>query len=466
MTQQLDAAGLPAGPAAALGEQARVIAWSPDPRSTAVANLRCAALLRPQTEVLTTRWSISCIGPRLDPVSGEWDACLFADVDPAVNILRCLELARAALRPGGRVIVQFAPEGVPPRLPNWRSFWATIGARVGFAPAPQAAGSVVLERDTVEHRWRLELAGERHVPDIAKLFHAIYGAELDPRLWAWKYAEGRGNAVLAYRGPELVAHYGGMARDILLRGEPDWAMQVGDVMVHPDERGVLTRKGAFFLTTTTWAEMFGPLDFGFPTGRSMRLGERLGIYVHAGKTVELRWPAAQDPSIPWTTRLSAVSESADGTSVARDIDRQWQRMAIGLAEAVLGVRDWAWVLHRYLRHPVQRYEVVVARRRFSARGRGVLVIKRHAGEAELMDLIGEPGDMPFLIDIARRLCARWGLPAMFMWVARSHADLLRHHGAVERDIDLEIPTDGWTGSPRAMDLRDRWWLTSGDSDYR
>jgi hypothetical protein len=130
------------------------------------------------------------------------------------------------------------------------------------------------------------------------------------------------------------------------------------------------------------------------------------------------------------------------------------------------VRDWAWLQSRYLCHPSIRYEVVAVRRRGSGRLLGVLALRLHPQECELLDLLGRIADIPTLIDQARRICALRGRQSLYLWIGDARARHFQVHGAVQSEIDLEIPTDGWTGSPRAQELVNRWWLTAGDSDYR
>lgn len=443
---------------------ASIVVWSPD-AAAVVAQLPDGYVVqRATTEVLTERWPISRGTLSVEQLPETAAAFWLAGITPAANILACLQCARDRLAAGGIVVVTFGDDDQEPRLPRWREFWVSIGQRLGFTVRHRGTDHVVLELGSERPRWRLALASERDWPQIGELFEAIYHQPLDRDLWTWKYGEGRGNAVLAFKGDQLVAHYGGMYRDILLAGESEWAMQVGDVMVHPTQRAVWTRQGAFFLICSTWGEMYGPLDFGFPLGRNMRLAEKLGLYVQAGKVLESRWTAAESTRPRTGTRLQPVDAQARG--MGAEVDALWSAMAADLPNAAVCVRDWQWLRRRYLHHPSIRYEVIAVRARWSGRLLGVLVLRLHAQECELLDVIGRIADIPTLIDQARRICALRGRSSLYLWIGDAYAACLRVHGAVQREIDLEIPTDGWTDSPRAQELVGRWWLTAGDSDYR
>ncbi len=441
-----------------------VVVWVAEEHATVPRGGDAAAARRAGTEILTDRWSTSCRALSVEHLPDSVAAFWLVGVTSAANILACLQRVRDRLTAAGTVVITFGVDAQPSRVPRWREFWVSIGQRLGFGLRDRGPGHLVLELADEQPRWRLALASERDWPQVGELFEAIYHQPLDRELWAWKYAEGRGNAVLAFKGDQLVAHYGGMYRDIRLAGKPEWAMQVGDVMVHPAQRAVWTRQGAFFLTCSTWAEMYGPFDFGFPSGRHMRLAEKLGIYVQAGKVLESRWTPAERPGPRIATRLQPIA--AQTAAIGAEIDALWSAMAADLAEAAVCVRDWRWLQRRYLQHPSFRYEVVAVRARWTGRLIGVLVIRLHPDECELLDLVGRLADIPALIDQARRICALRGRRSLYLWISDTRARHFQVHGATQREIDLEIPTDGWTGSPRARELVDRWWLTAGDSDYR
>ena len=103
-------------------------------------------------------------------------------------------------------------------------------------------------------------------------------------LWEWKYGHGHGLASGVWnQDGELVAHYGGFPRKVIDAGQVRMAVQIGDVMVRPAERGLMTRKGAFYQAVTHFlsahvgdgAEF--PHAFGFPNRRAMALAQRLGL---------------------------------------------------------------------------------------------------------------------------------------------------------------------------------------------
>lgn len=388
-------------------------------------------------------------------------------VDMQVNPIACLQAAYARLAPEGSVEIRFAPEDAPeappPRLPRWRDYWASIAVRVGFRVSGNGNDGFLLTRTPTAPRWRLALASADDREAIAQLFQTVFGYALSPELWRWKYGDGRGNAILAYHGESLVAHYGAMYRDILFDGRRDWALQVGDVMVHPAHRAVMTKQGAFFQMTATWDEVYGPLAFGFPTRRSMQLGERLGIYADAGRVVELQWTPR-----PARARLMThlVPLRTDSAAHARRADALWARMAAEFPKGAVGIRDWAWLSHRFLQHPTRRYEVLAVASRWTGAWQGILVWRDDGERLEVLDMIAPTHGLPSLVSHARRIAARRGRRDVYFWLSEAGQARLPETGATVHDTGISIPTDCWTGSPSSAALVGRWWLTGGDSDFR
>ncbi len=449
------------------GAPARILHWTPTDPNVGVdaQDIPACAWCFPSTEVLTHRWPTSRLAPMAKDVEGTCDLILFGAIGPEVNALASLEVVRNHLAPRGMARIEFVDPPSPARLPHWRDFWRAIGERLGLTVVGGHAGdAIVFERAETAPRWNIALARPEHYPQIADLFRSAFGHDLDPRLWQWKYGDGRGCGVVAFRAGQLVAHYGGLYRDIEIQGRPDWAMQVADVMVHPSQRGVWSRQGAFFLVTTTWGEMYGPLDFGFPNRRNMGLGARLGLYESAGRIVELRWPPATRRSPRWKTRLSVINRPDDIDP--REFDDLCRESAKGRTAYVAGVRNLAWLAYRYMHHPTHTYEVFALRARLGGALLGVFVLRRQADSCELIDVIGRMRHVPELIDQARRISAKLQLGGLFTWCAEACAHQFDATQPQQHDLDVDIPTDSWTASPRAKELIDRWYLLSGDSDFR
>ena len=403
-----------------------------------------------------------------------FDAAVVLDFSPELHPLALFDPLSDLLTEGGVLLLagQQAEDALPRRT-HWLDDALAIAGRCGLAvqattgdhgvAAGDKAGSFIhVLRKSGPPRWRIGHVMATDFEQVAKLFQVVFAHPLSPELWAWKYAGGRGNAVIARRGGEVIAHYGGMYRDVLIQGRLDWVFQICDVMVHPNERGVLTRQGPFLLTAATSAELYGPLGFGFPNARAMKVAEKMGLYAPADQMAEVHW-SPSSTSVRLRSRVRPVCVAASDHA---SVNALWLAMAHDLKEGVVGVRDWTYVEHRYVNHPLNQYDVLMVTARLSGKPLGVVVLRRHENGCELMDVIAPLANLPLVIDQARRMTARWGLSRLYCWVTQRHASRFVDCAGKEEALDVMIPTSCWTDDPRADALKGKWWLMSGDTDFR
>lgn len=421
----------------------------------------------------TMRQGIGLLNLQLSDISPvDFEVVVVLGFSPQIHPLALWDQLVEHLSDGAMVILEGnATSGEPPRMPRWLDLAAAIGARCGFVEQIVLEGGAKLAphgfvrvfRKSVTPRWQVRHVRPCDFDEIATLFHEVFGHPISLELWRWKYANGHGNGVVAARNGILIAHYGGMYRDVMLCGKPDWVFQICDVMVHPKERGVMTRQGPFLLTAATSAEIYGPLGFGFPNARAMEVAAKMGLYAEVGQMSEVRW----DPSahrFRLRTRLQVlVKGSVDSQAV---IESMWSAMASDLLDDVVGVRDWAFVEHRYFNHPHNRYDVVAVISRFTGKPMGVIVLRRLEAMCELVDLIAPLANIPTLIDQARRLTGLWALPFLYCWITKNHLQRFLKTDGKEAALNVSIPTSCWTNDPRANVFKDKWWLMSGDTDFR
>lgn len=319
-------------------------------------------------------------------------------------------------------------------------------------------------------KWRVDLLGEQRATEMLSLFERVFGHSMSPQLWRWKYDRANSQALGIWRDGRLVAHYGGMPRAILLFGEARTAVQIGDVMVDPAERGVLTRKGPFFLMAATFQERYigyGKVfltAYGFPNERAMRVAERLGLYTGVGSVIEIEWkPAGKMPHC--LTQLQPIDGRHEIWQTSA-IDALWHRMAMDLQDAIVGVRDQSYLRARYLDHPEHAYQLVLVVSRFGTGLRGLMVLRHDPHETEIMDLIAPLHAMPLMVSHARRIAGIHGKNRLFLRIPKNFAARFTATGGVQTGEEIPIPTPAWSHAPAAEMLHNHWWLTGGDMDFR
>jgi hypothetical protein len=430
-----------------------------------------------------------------DPVSGGWKAALQSpppvqlsaivvatpcavDSDP----LTLLGNAQDLLAPGGRFTLALETSGNliadDGGIAHLIDHWSSIAAKLGFSVtavresaevgSSQTPALLICATKVSTPRWRLGGTADVHFEDVARLFRLAFNTEANADLWQWKYGEDRGRAVVAFRDGVLVAHYGGMLRRIQVFGRSGTALQICDVMVDPAERGVMTKRGLMFITASTFLEThlgyFGhDLGYGFPHRRAMQVGERLGLYAEIASMAEVRWSTCSGlPRLG--TRVLHLDLSHPRHRDA--VGRLWNQMRRDLRDAILVDRDWRYLHERYAQHPVNHYEMLLVVSRFTARPIGVMVLRREQEKVELLDLVAPLERIPTLIDQARRIAGLRGGAMLYTWITQHQTRLLMATGGTLVNLDVSIPANVWVPGLSISMLKDRWFLMSGDTDFR
>lgn len=339
----------------------------------------------------------------------------------------------------------------------------TLAPRFGLTE--QTDGSWLKTRQT---RWTLAwVRSDAMTSEWHALFEACFGHAMPNDLLHHKYSHHPLAGVGAFADGELVGFYGSMPRAVMFKGQPAVALQIGDVMVKPSERGVLTKQGVFFLTCTTLLEQLMGfhrpflLGFGFPNRQGLQIAKRQGIYTEVDQMVEVHWTASR--SWPdWRVRsrqLTLADEAA--------VNACWSEMALAMKSSIVGVRDFQFLMHRFLRHPTVDYSVLMVRKRFSGQPLGVVVMRDRGPDGlELVDLVGAPLHFTTLVRAALRHAGLLGRSKLLAWATQSHGHLLNLHGARSIPLDVWIPANVWSQGPRPEDLQGSWWLMGGDTDFR
>lgn len=407
-----------------------------------------------------------------EPAAGGYHAMVISQLASDIDALTLFSGAFDALAMNGKLVL-LAPAARHAAIAarsgaNPDDYLAVVAGRHGFSvgTADPVHGMHVFVKSTGP-RWRIQPVRAKDVQAVLTLFREVFGHEMSAEHWRWKYGEGRGSAAIARRDGAIVAHYGGVTCPILLFGRPARAFQICDVMVDLKERAVLTKSGPFFLTAASFAESAvtarSPFGFGFPNARVMRLAEKTGLYSDVGGMTEIRWQSLPDrPRL--LTRVRHLSPDAPDTDEI--IDRLWKKMARNLRDSVIGVRDSRYVRHRYFNHPDKYYDVLVVTSRLSGTTQGILVLRRDEGRCELLDVIAPLNKLPALIDQARRLLSHWGFTELYCWITRQNASRFTATGGQRHPLDIRIPTSNWIDGPAVETIRDKWWLMSGDTDFR
>jgi hypothetical protein len=312
--------------------------------------------------------------------------------------------------------------------------------------------------------WRVEDAGPQHLDQIRALFRAVFKQEMTEAHWQWKYGNGRGLGVIVLQGNELIAFFGGTERRVLFNGEPLVAMQCGDSMVAEAHRGILTRKGPFYLSVTSFLGKYVGaglpylLSYGFPNARAMRLAQRLELYDDVGSLLEVSWKPAE-------IRTVSFSEFDFNESAHRQtLERLWTSMASQFQDRAIGIRDFAYIKQRFHDNPSLRYRFHLIS---SPKNEdlGLLVTRDTDSGLLLVDMVAETGNLRQLVNFARYLAASHPAQRLYGWLTEVDFPLVAGTEATIENEPLRLPLGVYSPGLTADDARDKWFFLCGDSDF-
>lgn len=350
-------------------------------------------------------------------------------------------------------------------------------ADVLFTPSPDSHGKP-MPQPTSDHRpalearpatlsdWILHPAYAARDAQVRELFAHVFGHAMSQPEWDWKYDGSplRGTLLCKPEGQAL-AFFGGMARSLTWQGRTYACVQNGDVMVHPGQRAVFSRRGALYqVASHFFGHHVGPgaeyaFAYGFPSQRHFDLGVKLGLYESAGRMMELRWsPLA--PRWHWGWRCTPLER--EQLSV---IDGLWDGMQGSWADLFVPVRDAARWDYRYLRRPGVSYALLLLRQRWTGRPLAALALRRHPQHVEWLDYVGAARHIPEAVEAARQWAFGQGalpLTALFSdAVAQQFAIGEAQCGPSPICIPVNAGPAGQEGKPWLQ----RLWLMGGDSDF-
>lgn len=327
--------------------------------------------------------------------------------------------------------------------------------------------------------WQLHNAHAEDDSRLLPLFAQVFGHSICAEEWAWKYQANplRGCFLTAQGQP--VAFFGGMERRFSYKGQTYRAVQNGDVMVHPSQRGVFTRRGALYqVASRFFNEHVGAgrgyaFAFGFPNTRHMRLGLKLGLYRQAGQMQQLFWPypplqvqAATKAHWLWYSQEQVMQAAAPNLPLS-DLDILWPQMQASWRDYFLPERGAERWRYRYGQRPGgAQYQLIVLRQRWSAKPLAALALRLHPDHCHWLDYLGSLEQLPRAITAARAFAQKHQLPLKAL-VSDCVAASFAQQGAQVQPSEIAIPTNAMPID--AVSSADAWlgrlWLMGGDSDF-
>ncbi len=316
-------------------------------------------------------------------------------------------------------------------------------------------------------KWLCRWATPHDQEALLKLFHSAFGHAMPTDLWGWKYALKDNYGVLAHADGNIIAYYGGIPRTFWLGNETIPAVQICDVMVAPEMRGILTRHGPFmhtantFLAAQTGKDKAYQFAFGFPSNRHAKLGEKMKLYARVDTLLEASWHTNTRSHFHFWLKTKRLTQGDDLT-----VNRIWQTMRQSLANFLVPQKDAEFFKWRYLEHPHHAYHSFIVSWRWSRKIVGIVTLRDHGPDhgMELMDLLGCPSALGTLLKVAINFAGRMGSARVFSWLTPNVLSALPNPSTQSEITGIYIAAPDL--QEISIHLKSRWWLMGGDTDFR
>lgn len=313
--------------------------------------------------------------------------------------------------------------------------------------------------------WRVDDARPEHEEQIRQLFKSVFKQDMSSANWEWKYGDGRGAGVIVRNDEEVVAYFGGTERRVLFKGDAVCSIQCGDSMVAESHRGTLSKKGPFYLSVTAFLGRYVGFDrpyllsYGFPNERAMRLAERLGMYAEIGTMLEVSWSPLAD------SHYASTAFDFDSPAHQGIASQLWSDMAEDFIDRSIGVRDLAYLRHRYHDHPALNYQLQLVSHQDSTAPFGLIVTRQHEGRLLLVDVVSAKKDIRDLVLFGRQLAADLQCQDMHGWLTEVDSHLITDTAAIIGEKPLRLPLGVYCEGLKPEEVQDSWFFMCGDSDF-
>ncbi|MEK7991785.1 MAG: GNAT family N-acetyltransferase [Thiotrichaceae bacterium] len=407
--------------------------------------------------------------------ANSYKVIIFDKILSELDFLVVLDIAKKLLLPEGEL---YLIDNIEPALPTAQSHLTPHIAPYLIAQAQRCGFELIQNlthnpltllkfKQQRSTRWRILPVTEQQKIAMQNLFQQVFGAKMSNDMWHWKYGQQRGVAVGVWQQEQMVAHYGGMQRRLSYFGEKRLGIQIGDVMVLPTERGRLTKRGAFFLSASTFSERhvgYGTAHFipyGFPNARHIKVAEKLEIYAKVDDIVDIGWETA---IIAKNTRWQSVKNIKNTKELQSVVNKLWRKMDKELKQHIALIRDWEYIEYRYLQRPDKEYTFLVVYDVF-LRPIGLVIIAIEPNFCRFMDYIGCIADLSRVMPLVCTHLQQQQIERLSGWFSAAISEYFTQAGGQITETEIILPTIIWGQGVDVNEIKQHWWLTTGDTDF-
>lgn len=307
-------------------------------------------------------------------------------------------------------------------------------------------------------------------PGLLELFNKAFLKKMPTPQWRWKYRHALTWGTAVKKDSQYAAFFGGMPREMVYGGKSLMTVQIGDVMVAPEQRGTLARTGPLFRSAVAYFENMKHLypkvrfAFGFPSLRHLNIGLKLGLYREVDNLSALTWSALSPKrnALVKTRHLKNLL----GRTESIELHNLWEAMQSDWSEMFLPVRNAAWWSYRYTDNAMPGYTLLLAKNRLTSKPLAAVVIKAHADHLEWLDYLGPRKGIKDAIRIVRMHAGRLGLPHVSGWFSSGLiVDFSQEIAKIEK-TEIHVPVNLCGQTLGEETPSSSLWLMAGDTDFR
>jgi hypothetical protein len=321
-------------------------------------------------------------------------------------------------------------------------------------------------------RYHARYLGPSDADALIALHLAIFGGSFNKKWFQWKYHDYQNPSLgLWTHGGQLIAHCGGIKRALFFKKILVHGLQITDVMVHPQWRAILSRRGPFYwVSYLFYQDQIGSdrpaqLGYGFPSMRHLQLATKLGLLQDGGTIWQMHWPSLPQNNT-WFWRYEILEPHEPRWSSA--IENAWHSMQTQAGALHLGDRSLMTMQWRYRLHPEHDYLYLSLQRSWSSSPSGIAIVRRHPDLDRgllWLDWIGPPNQLKDALALVRQYASHHHFTEVLAWGSHTVRETLRSTLQYSETpiAGLGIPTQSDVAGETLA--QQPWWWMAGDTDF-
>ena len=301
------------------------------------------------------------------------------------------------------------------------------------------------------------------------LHNDVFNSSVHDDWFDWKYDSGNGESVSVWHNDAMIAHCGGVPRKLWHQGKLFKGIQIGDVMVSPNWRGILTRTGPFYRVSDAFYKSrlqnrnSFELGFGFPSQRHIKLALKVGLLMDAGPVWQAAWDAYATDN-----RNFKITPLKIGPRFVLKYFFSCSRMHSQLHQFWHGERSLSYLYWRYIKRPSFDYQFWLIENSTHPSSSGIAVTRYQPGPSPdllWLDWIGDTQILDSALKCLRSLASDMDCRTVSTWGTTPVIHAMSSYS------DFNVSEVARIGIPTSSKECDRatqgalWWLMAGDTDF-